>query len=218
MSSKLLLPANEYDFIASIGKKCQPAGRLKRMGFRTSSGPFDWFASQKLPEVTKIIQKGCDHLFLPENIKINGRFKNCIDITDTATGFRSIHDILIDDYEKQGIEVCLFNMMKKIKARRKRFIEKINESERVLLVRLNAERDAVYKLRSVLDKKFPTTKIDLLIFKERKGEDLCNIDFDMPDTYVVSGDNEPTNDEWLGSDQAWKIMLSSVKIRTYYSS
>ncbi|EPR7071198.1 DUF1796 family putative cysteine peptidase [Escherichia coli] len=113
MNKGLFLPCGEYDFIASLGKKCQPAGRLKRFGLRTFSGPFDWFASQKLPQVTKIINKGCDHLFLPENIKINGRFKNCIDITDTATGFRSIHDILIDDYEKQGIEVCLFNMMKK---------------------------------------------------------------------------------------------------------
>ncbi|MCO7630559.1 papain-like cysteine peptidase [Pseudomonas guariconensis] len=182
--NNLNLPLGEYDFVSSLGRKCQPAGRLDMRGLRTVSGPFDWFASQKLPQVSKIINRGTGHLFLKENLKINGTFKNCMDVTDTLSGYRTIHDLPIKDCEN-GLDSAIAAMMSKINTRYNRFMSLVRNSERVLFVRLNAEQESTRKLRAILDKKFPNTHIDILIIKEEEGSILKNENWDIPNTFVV---------------------------------
>lgn len=208
----LTLPQGEYDFIASIGRKCQPAGRLDKLGLRTASGPFDWFASQKLPQIGKIINRGTQHMFLKENLQVNGTFKNCMDVTDTLTGFRTIHDLAIKDCP-DGVDSAIASMMQKINSRYERFMRTIENADRALLVRLNAERESAAKLMSILKKKFPTTEIDVLIIKEEPGLPLMNEDWGIPNTYVVRGDNSPSGELWLGSDELWNTVMASVKLR-----
>jgi hypothetical protein len=208
--TKLKVPQGDYDLVASIGKKCQPAGRLKRLGLRTSSGPFDWFASQKLSEVTKIFSDGIDHLFLPANIQINGTHKDCMDITDTSTGYRSIHDLLIDDC-KSGVSEAIAAMKEKIAVRLARFIKDIENADRVLLVRLNANRSGVVTLRRFLNKRFPNTTIDILVINEARGKLIKNEDYGIPNTYVLTGDNSASGEGWLGNDQLWHAALSGIK-------
>ncbi|WP_339428738.1 DUF1796 family putative cysteine peptidase [Pseudomonas taetrolens] len=212
MNRKLELPVGEYDFISSLGRKCQPAGRLDRLGLRTASGPFDWFASQKLPQVVKIMNRGTSHMFLKENIKVNGTFKNCMDVTDSLTGYRTIHDLLIEDCA-DGVDSAIAVMMARITSRYERFMRQIRESDRVLLVRLNAEVDGVQKLRKSLDRNFPDTQIDVLIINEEAGLPLTTEPCNIPNTFFVRSDNTHTGELWLGSDELWNTVMAGVSIK-----
>lgn len=210
--TELNIPSGEFDMIASIGKKCQPAGRLKRLGLRSFSGPFDWFASQKMPEITKVIENGTDHLFLKENLKINGIYKDCLDVTDTKTGFRSIHDIP-DTALDSGAEEAVLEMKHKISRRFDKFIKSLESADRALLVRLNATHNSIVKLRSVLDAKFPSTEITILVITENPNSKIENIDTTLPNTIFISGDNTPTGEFWLGSDLLWNTIFSKVSLK-----
>lgn len=89
----------------------------------------------------------------------------------------------------------------------------IEQSENVLLVRLNAERESLVKLMPILKKKFPNTKVDVLIIKEEAGLPLMSEDWDIPNTYIVRGDNSPSGELWLGSDELWNTVMAGVKLR-----
>jgi len=210
--TKLEVPTGEYDLVASLGKKCQPAGRLKRFGLRSSSGPFDWFASQKLSAVVKILEEGVDHLFLPENIQINGTHKDCMDVSDTSTGYRSIHDLLITDCQN-GVTEAIAIMKQKIASRRARLLEDIANADRVLLVRLTANKSGIVMLRRLLDRKFPNTKIDILVVNTARGQPIKNEQYSLEHTFVISGDNSPSGEGWLGSDHLWGTALAGVSLK-----
>jgi len=210
--SKVSLPFGEYDFVASIGRKCQPAGRLKRAGLRTISGPFDWFASQRLPQVGRIINRGPQEMFLKENLQVNGKFKDCMDVTDTLTGFRTIHDLKIEDCQN-GVEAAVAAMMVKITDRYHRFMDAIRNSERVLLIRIGAEEAGVRSLMKVLKKQFPNTQVEVLIIKEEPGLPSMIESWGIPNTYILRADNSPSGEEWLGSDEVWDMALKNVSLR-----
>lgn len=210
--SKISLPFGEYDFVASIGRKCQPAGRLKRTGLRTISGPFDWFASQRLPQVGRIINRGPQEMFLKENLQVNGTFKDCMDVTDTLTGFRTIHDLKIEDCQ-DGVEDAVAAMMLKIAERYDRFMAAIRNSERVLLIRIGAEEPGLRGLMKVLKKQFPNTKVEVLVIKEEPGLPPMIESWDIPNTYILRADNTPSGEEWLGSDEVWDLALKDVSLR-----
>ena len=211
--TELEVPTGGYDLVASLGRKCQPAGRLKRSGLRTSSGPFDWFASQNLAEVVKIFRDGVDHLFLPDNILVNGTHKDCMDVTVTSTGYRSIHDLLISDCQ-DGVSEAIAVMKSKIAVRLARLIEDIESADRVLLVRLNANRTGAIILRRFLRQRFPNTEIDILVINEARGESIKNEQYGLQRVFVLSGDNTASGESWLGSDELWRVALSKVSLKT----
>lgn len=206
-----LLPNGEYDVFASLGKKCQPAGRLKRCGLRNFSGPFDWFANQRLPEVHRILEKGVDHLFLMENIKVHGTHKDCLDIRDSATGLRSIHDIQI--CARDQLREQIDTLRGTIARRRKNLIQQLINADRALLIRLNAETTALKRLRTFLDKSFPNTQIDILTINEKAGMDIIATPACIPNTFIIAGDNSPSGETWLGNDNIWNTSLRNVRTR-----
>jgi hypothetical protein len=156
-------------------------------------------------------------MFMKENLQVNGTFKNCMDVTDTLTGFRTIHDLYIKDCEN-GVETAIDVMMQKINARYERFMKLIGEADRVLLVRLNAERDGISKLMPILKKKFPHTTVEVLIIKEEPGLPLTGDDWGIPNTYIVRGDNSPSGETWLGNDDLWSTVLGGVRLKQRASS
>lgn len=206
------LPSGEYDLIASLGKKCQPAGRIKRFGFRDFSGPFDWFANQTLPQVHKILVSGTDHMFLPGNLTLEGSHKEYAVIVDSATGIRSMHDIKQDEADRD-LPAAIASMMDKISRRRAALLSALEKSRRALLVRLNAEVPHAAKLRTSLATKFPNVEIEILVIKEKAGGPITVHDTEEHGIYLMSGDNAPSGEEWLGSDELWEVALRGVKKR-----
>lgn len=203
------LPKGKYDVFASLGRRCQPAGRLKRAGLREFSGPFDWFARQRLSQVQKVLEHGPGDLFLPENTNIYGLFEDNLDLRDSLTGYRSIHDIKAM-YRDQLPEQLLL-LRQQVARRRERLIEQLDTANRALLIRINAGESSIKRLRKFLDKRFPNTQIDILIINETPGAEISTKRPTIRGVYTLAGDNTPSNEVWLGSDKIWQIALSQVE-------
>ena len=139
----LLPPSRKrsYDIIYSLGCNCSTAGFLNKHYLRNTSGPFDWWAVTPFPEEFDWrIRLICTHFEgfmqkenmerepLPEGAPEDTLFQNYLD--HFGPGFHFPHDF------PAGVpfEQAYPKVKAKYERRIARFYQKIQESERVLLV------------------------------------------------------------------------------------
>lgn len=136
---------NSYDVIYSLGGNCSTAGFLNKHFLRVTSGPFDWWAMQRLCQENfdwriRLIcthfegfmrKEDMERVPLPEGAPEDKLFDNYCD--HFGPGFYFPHDFPAGvPFEEAYAEV-----KEKYDRRIARFYRKIQESERVLLVWMN---------------------------------------------------------------------------------
>lgn len=126
----------EYDIVYSIGRDCANSTFLKKRGLRVTSGPFDWLTKADFETRIQLICQDFVDFLNKDDLQI--REKPTHVVTDTAcdsyentrTGFYFYHDF------PAGVPLDESYPLVKEKYDRRiaRFLKKVQEEERVLLV------------------------------------------------------------------------------------
>lgn len=160
----------EYDIVYSIGRDCANSSFLKKRGLRVTSGPFDWLTKADFETRIRLICQDFADFLNKADLQIMEKPPHII--TDTAcdyyenmrTGFYFYHDfpagVPLDESYPQ--------IKEKYDRRIARFIKKVQEKERVLLVWFSHEptvnRLDVKTLCDSVCKKF-NKRIDFLLIE-----------------------------------------------------
>lgn len=160
----------KYDYIISLGEKCFIAQTLNFIGARKFSSPFDWIDNHTYTDKNSIV--GRINLIL-NNFKTffdnkedffpvyNGKLYFFV---NKNNGFSFRHEFIdLNDFEKN------FNLIQeKYKRRCKRLINILKSNKKILFVYSSSlfpvnEKEQIIEAINLLNKKFNTTKIDLLV-------------------------------------------------------
>lgn len=166
----------KYDYIISLGEKCFIAQTLHFIGARKFSSPFDWVGIHEFTKNSCVVGR--------INLILNN-FKNFFDkkedfiplynresyfFVNKNTGFAFRHEFVdLDDFDKN------FDLIKEKYDRRcKRLIEILQSNKKILFVYSSSlfpinDKKQVIEAINLLNKKFNTNKIDLLIVESNKN-------------------------------------------------
>lgn len=164
----------KYDIIYSLGRDCSCADYLKMNNLRLTSGPFDWLTNAGFEERFHLILNNFKNFMNIEDFKFLPKDETmfndeaCDYYENIKTHFYYYHDF------PKGVPLSdSFNGIKEKYLRRiERFYDKINNSQKVLLVWFshyhNTSDDVVLNLCNQLCQKF-NKSIDFLIIEHEEG-------------------------------------------------
>jgi hypothetical protein len=82
----------EYDLIVGLGVSCQVAHQLRRKRLRAFSGPLDWFISESLSHVTRMIERRFEGFMDLAHLQVQGEHEGNYRVFDTEYQCLSVHD------------------------------------------------------------------------------------------------------------------------------
>lgn len=126
----------EYDIVYSIGRDCANSTFLKKRGLRVTSGPFDWLTKASFETRIQLICNNFDRFLNKEDMKIMEKPTHiatdtaCDYYENTKTGFYFYHDFP----SGMPLDEAYPQVKEKYDRRIARFLQKLHEEKRVLLV------------------------------------------------------------------------------------
>ncbi|TQR43694.1 DUF1796 family putative cysteine peptidase [Paenibacillus popilliae] len=195
-----------YNKVIGIGSSCQTAHQLKENKLREFSGPLDWFVMDDLSKLNLLLENKFDDLMSQENIIDEGLHdESHRKIRDIKYDCLSVHDFTVESsWQTQYIQ-----FKEQMNRRVKRFYDEIEKSHSVLFVRAQAyERSEIIRLCKNLSEIQLNYK--LLIVNYTVEQRVIDINCDIDNVAMVQIPS-PEN-RWQGSDEAWKYILSGVRL------
>lgn len=101
----------------SLGRACGTAGSLQKNGYRSFSGPFDWYGTENFKSVLNVIETDFVDFMKKENLRLDEHDSKVF--IDEKYGFRYNHDV------KQDFETEYDGIYKKYMRRVEKFKEEI---------------------------------------------------------------------------------------------
>ncbi len=208
----------DFNEIVSLGSWCQTAYQIRKY-FGTKAQPFDWWVTPTIGLI-EVLESQFSDLFIPSNMRVvvedAGKAVMC-----SRYGIMHYHDF---DEAKLNGEIFEFlvraksiNNLSKYSHLITRFL---NMSGKVLFIRVGSGTVQYYNKNQELD--------DLLLVRLQRALQLllpnCEVhilllnsyytpSYIPPNVYHSVVNNYDLSDVWYGSEQGWKEMFESLKIR-----
>ena len=174
----------KYDIIYSIGRDCACATYMIKAKLRSCSGPFDWLTNAGFEDRFDLLINNfkdfmniSDFEFLPKDPNVFNDPK-CDYYKNNKTNFFYYHDFPIG----VPFNEVFYSIAEKYNRRIQRFYEKINKSNKVLLIWFSHYHNTPDNVVLTLCNKFCEKmgkQIDFLIIEHKEG-------IYQPESYMVS--------------------------------
>ncbi|AOZ93917.1 DUF1796 family putative cysteine peptidase [Paenibacillus crassostreae] len=196
----------KYDSIFSLGDLCLASIQLEKNNLRLFSGVLDWVGSPQLPEVSRLLMNRFTGFMELENLRVVGDAgADMLLVSDEYYHIFSNHDFSkvlnpnnnLFDYP---------NVKQKFDRRIQRFLEKMENSERILFVRTEGNLQEVYDLQMVLA---GLVKHDfrILVINHAPVDGIVELNWPIEKVCAVQF---PDGEKWAGNDELWKTMLKGI--------
>lgn len=198
-----------YKAYISLGSTCQTAYQLKRLGLRTYAGPLDWFVSDSIGGVVRLIDHRFNGFMELNQLELIGTTYECFVIRDNAYDVISFHDFplhLTADRWRDAYP----EFKQKLNRRKDRFLRTI-QSQPILFIRTNSTRKEAQELHAAL-KRHMHRKFHLLIVNnhEEGSKDVIYEDWGLGG---ISSVLLPKGEDWRGFNQAWDTCMKGFKLK-----
>lgn len=196
-----------YKAYISLGSTCQTAFQLKRLGLRKYAGPLDWFVSDSIGGVIRLIDHRFNGFMEISQLELIGTTNECFVVRDNANDVISFHDFpLYLSAERWWEAYPAFKQ--KLKRRVDRFLSTI-QGQPILFIRTNSKRKEAQDLHAALKKLMPG-KFQLLIVNNHQ-EDRKDVIYEDWGLVGISSVLLPKGEDWRGFNQAWDKCMNGFK-------
>lgn len=203
---------NSYEMVCSLGERCMTAHQMRLNKLRSESNPFDWLITSDINAIVDTLLNDWRQFFLKENLVIQNKGPEHTTVMDSATGFISLHDFIVnkpfdEEYDK---------FTDKYTRRINRFMDLIRSSQSILFVRTNATEFDIDNLQR-LTMLNPHAKIDFLIVNTTDTTVVKSIPSKYENVHIYEISNQPdlAYDVWMGNHAHWKEVLSHYSLIGY---
>lgn len=197
-----------YDAIFSLGDLCLAGIQLRRHNLRPFSGVIDWMGSPSLLDVTRLLKNRFQGFMEFSNLSIRGYAdEDMLLVVDEQYNISSNHDF--DTSKNTLTHLANYPEVKtKFDRRIKRFLEKLETSEKILFIRTEGSFDEVLKLEEVLSELVKGdfrilvinhTDVNRMVKKNWPLARVCALEF-------------PEIEKWEGNNDLWNIVLRDIYI------
>lgn len=203
---------HSYELVCSLGERCMTAHQLHLNKLRSESNPFDWLVTGNLNSVINTLLDNCNHFFLKENLVIVNNNLEHLTVTDSTTGFISLHDF----YTNESFDAEYTKFVDKYTRKINRLMNLIHSKKSILFVRTNVPSDEIkYLLR--LTELNPEAKIDFLIINTTDTNVVKQLPSPYDNVYIYEISKTPdfSYDIWQGNHAHWKEVLSQFSLIGY---
>jgi hypothetical protein len=192
----------------SLGSTCQTAYQLKRLGLRKYAGPLDWFVSDSIGGLVRLIAHRFNGLMELSHMELIGSTNECFVVRDNANHVVSFHDFpLYLTADRWWEAYPAFKQM--LNRRVHRFLETIQDQP-ILFVRTQTNRKEAQELHAAL-KTLMHHKYQLLIVNNYQENHTAVIYEDWGLDGICSV-LLPIGEDWRGSNQAWNTCMNGFKL------
>ncbi|UKS23930.1 papain-like cysteine peptidase [Paenibacillus sp. HWE-109] len=198
-----------YKAYISLGSTCQTAFQLKRLGLRKYAGPLDWFASDSIDGVVRLIDHRFNGFMELNQLELIGTTNECFVVRDNANDVISFHDFplyLTADRWREAYPA----FKQKLSRRVDRFLRTI-QGQPILFIRTNSKRKEAQELHAAL-KRLVHGKFQLLIVNNHQ-EDREDVIYENWGLGGISSVLLPKGEDWRGFNQAWDTCMNGFKLK-----
>ncbi|MBP1965578.1 DUF1796 family putative cysteine peptidase [Paenibacillus aceris] len=198
-----------YKACISLGSTCQTAYQLKRLGLRKFASPLDWFVSDSIGGVVRLIDHRFNGLMELSQLELIGTTYECFVVRDNANDVISFHDFpLYLTAERWQDAYPAFKQ--KLNRRVDRFLRTI-QGQPILFIRTNSKRKEAQELHAAL-KRLMNGKFHLLIVNNHL-EDRKDVIYEDWGLSGISSVLLPKGEDWRGFNQAWDTCMNGFKLK-----
>ncbi|MGQ7885899.1 DUF1796 family putative cysteine peptidase [Paenibacillus sp. WC2504] len=198
-----------YKAYISLGSTCQTAYQLKRLGLRKYAGPLDWFVSDSIGEVVRLIDHRFNGFMELSQLELIGTTYECFVVRDNGSGVISFHDFPL--YLTAGRWREAYPAFKqKLNRRVDRFLRTI-QGQPILFIRTNSTKKEAQELHSAI-RRLKHGKFHLLIVNnhQKDSKDVIYEDWGLAG---ISSVLLPKGEDWRGYNQAWDTCMNGFKLK-----
>ncbi|WP_169306762.1 DUF1796 family putative cysteine peptidase [Cohnella pontilimi] len=199
-----------YKACISLGATCQTAYQLRRLGLRSFSGPLDWFVSDSMNGLVRLLHHRFNGFMELNQLELVGRTQECYVVKDNVNQVVSYHDFPVYIPEDRWRDA--YPAFKQTLDRRVQRFMKVIREQPVLFVRTQTNSSEAQELLKALRKLAPG-KFQLLIVNHHPPGrlDVAYEDWGLDGICSVK---LPTGEDWRGSDPAWDLCMNGYKLYT----
>lgn len=197
-----------YDAVFSLGDLCLTSIQLKKNNLRPFSGVLDWMASPSLSNVNRLLQNRFVGFMDLPNLRIIGYANDqFICVSDDGYQIVSNHDFAVGKNTLSHLGGYP-EVREKFDRRIRRFLEKMETSQRILFVRTEGSFEEVLELESILSG-MVKNDFRILLVNHSNVNSMVEKHWPLEKVCVVE---LPNQDKWNANDHYWKMMLDGVHL------
>ncbi|MBA2873400.1 DUF1796 family putative cysteine peptidase [Thermaerobacillus caldiproteolyticus] len=197
-----------YDSVFSLGDLCLTAIQLKKNNLRPFSGVLDWMASPSLSNVNRLLRNRFAGFMDLPNLRIIGYATDqLICVSDDAYQIVSNHDFEVGKNTLSYLGGYP-EVKEKFDRRIRRFLEKMETSQRILFVRTEGTFEEVLELESVLSE-MVKNDFRILLVNHSNVNGIVEKNWPIERVCVVE---LPNHDKWNANDHYWKTIFDGVHL------
>jgi hypothetical protein len=203
-----------YDVIFSLGAHCQAAYQLRRLGLRGTAGPLDWFISQSMEGVTRLIRNRFAGLMEQPSLEMIHPLQNCYCVKDRVYRIYSYHDFPLSSPPERWDE-SYPEFAAKLNRRVERLLKIASSSGRILFIRIQATPEEAQQLKAALHT-IVKQEFRLLIvnYHDSSRVDTAEQEWHLDGICSVM---IPKGEDWRGFDPAWTEILYGIHLNPVVS-
>jgi hypothetical protein len=198
-----------YKAYISLGSTCQTAYQLKRLGLRKYAGPLDWFVSDSVNGLIRLIENRFNGFMDFNNLQLIDCTDDCFVIRDNMYSILSFHDF------PRSLERWwdVYPRFKETVSRRVNRFLKTVKNKPILLVRTQTKKNEAQELHASL-KTLIHDRSRLLIVNHHLDDrkDVVYEDWGFDKVFSVT---VPRGEDWRGLDQAWDKCTRGLKLQSH---
>ncbi|NOU67025.1 hypothetical protein GC096_23555 [Paenibacillus sp. LMG 31461] len=198
-----------YKAYISLGSTCQTAYQLKRLGLRKFAGPLDWFVSDSIGGVVRLIDHRFNGFMELSQLELIGTTNECFVVRDNANDVISFHDFPLSLTAGRWWEAYPA-FKQKLNRRVDRFLITI-QGQPILFIRTNSNRKEAQEIHAAL-KRLVHGKFHLLIVNNHQ-EDSKVVTYEDWGLSGISSVLLPKGEDWRGFNQAWDTCMNGFKLK-----
>jgi hypothetical protein len=197
-----------YKAYISLGSTCQTAYQLKRLGLRKYAGPLDWFVSDSVNGLIRLIENRFNGFMDFNNLQLIGSTDDCFVIRDNMYSIVSFHDFPRSLSLERWWDA--YPRFKETVSRRVNRFLKTVKNKPILFVRTQTEKKEAQELHAALNTLIHD-RSQLLIVNHHLDDrkDVVYEDWGLDKVFSVT---VPKGDNWRGLDRAWDKCMRELKL------
>lgn len=202
--------AGGYKAVLSLGSTCQTAYQLQRLGLRKFAGPLDWFVSESVDGLVRLMGNRFGNFMELRNLEAISVTQECFVVRDHVHQVLSFHDFPLS----HGQWWDAYPTFKQTLNRRVvRFLDVIRQ-EPMLFVRTDTNRrDAQLLQRALNTLRGGESQLLIVNHHHHDGASVWEEHWGLNGIRSVQ---MPTGADWRGSDPAWDFCMNGVMTNSLY--
>jgi hypothetical protein len=197
-----------YKAYISLGSTCETAYQLKRLGLRKYAGPLDWFVSDSIGGLVRLIDRRFNGFMELNQLELIVSTYKCFGVRDTANHVISFHDFPL--YLERWWDA--YPAFKQTLNRRVDRFFKTIQDQPILFIRTHTRRKEAQELHAAL-KTLMQGKFHLLIVNNHQ-EDRTDVIYEDWGLDGICSVLLPKGEDWRGLNQAWDTCMNGFKLKS----